>query len=361
MPLEPDLTQAKQAEAEKQFTAFLAALSPAWDFDFRLLWPKSHPLPFKCEPAIDARLDNQNEAFDDLRDMNEGGYGIYVVVNETDGEGVKTANVVRVRACFADLDDGLPDRAWPLPPSMLVQTSANKFQAYWLLADRMTVEQFAQVEARLVADYGADPNAVDLARVLRVPGFANTKGEPFPVRFAIEPTGEVYTAAELVAAFPPIAKAADRKPQKPSPVNQPVNVAVLKSALDHLAAIPHPAVKRLDHRHGGGLSTSYADSYDAWWKFGIAIYRALGDDGFPLWDAWSKSSRTYPGIEASRAKWETFAAGARHDDACTVGSVFHAAKRHGWSHSQAMTRSLLSNALSKFNNQKKMIVSKGNE
>ena len=352
MPLEPDLTQAKQAEAEKQFTAFLAALSPAWDFDFRLLWPKSHPLPFKCEPAIDARLDNQNEAFDDLRDMNEGGYGIYVVVNETDGEGVKTANVVRVRACFADLDDGLPDRAWPLPPSMLVQTSANKFQAYWLLADRMTVEQFAQVEARLVADYGADPNAVDLARVLRVPGFANTKGEPFPVRFAIEPTGEVYTAAELVAAFPPIAKAADRKPQKPSPVNQPVNVAVLKSALDHLAAIPHPAVKRLDHKYGGGLSTSYADSYDTWWKFGIAIYRALGDDGFELWDEWSKSSRTYPGTAASHAKWATFAAGARHDDACTVGSVFHAAKRHGWSHGQAVSRSLLRGALSKFNNEK---------
>ena len=42
MPLEPELTEAKQAEAARQFTAFLAALSPAWDFDFRLCKRRSN-------------------------------------------------------------------------------------------------------------------------------------------------------------------------------------------------------------------------------------------------------------------------------------------------------------------------------
>ena len=53
--------------------------------------------------------------------------------------------------------------------------------------------------------YGSDPQAKDLCRVLRIPGFLHQKkpDEPHMVRFA-GGTGSPYSRTELVRAFPPM-------------------------------------------------------------------------------------------------------------------------------------------------------------
>jgi putative DNA primase/helicase len=74
------------------------------------------------------------------------------------------------------------------------------------------------------------------------------------------------------------------------------------------------------------LSHLDADDYDRWTKAGLALKCSLGDDGFDLWDEWSKESGKYSEVEA-REKWDSFK--PRHGGV-TVGSIFYWAQQAGW-------------------------------
>ncbi len=146
----------------------------------------------------------------------------------------------------------------------------------------------------------------------------------------------------MQAAFPPVEAPAKRPTASAINPGGPVDIGVLRAALDHLRDTPHP-----DHKG----SRSYADHYEAWVLFGLAIYRALGEEGFELWDEWSSSAERYPGTEVCRKKWSTFAASVVSSNPVTVGTIFHTARRHGFSLLQAQTRSALQSALAKYNKQ----------
>lgn len=71
---------------------------------------------------------------------------------------------------------------------------------------------------------------------------------------------------------------------------------------------------------------AYIEPYDRdeWVKMGMAIKSELGDDGFSVWDEWSRQADNYdPG--AARDSWRSF-----RDGAITGGSLFHQAKTNGW-------------------------------
>lgn len=56
-----------------------------------------------------------SEHWDTLTRASQNGAGVFVTVNETDGQGRKTANITRVRAVFVDTDGGgklLQSRCW---------------------------------------------------------------------------------------------------------------------------------------------------------------------------------------------------------------------------------------------------------
>jgi len=174
---------------------------------------------------------------------------------------------------------------------------------------------------RIVEKHGADSNAADPVRVLRVPGFYHCKGKRALVRLT-KCGGRRYTTAELVKAFPPIKRARPNRSRVAT--SDTVDQGALQSALEHLAATQHP-----HSRHSEG---TYVDHYDTWVRFGLAIKRALGEDGFATWDEWSRFSDRYPGEESSRAKWDALDVDGRSaDNAVHVGTVFHTAKRQGWS------------------------------
>ena len=115
-------------------------------------------------------------SWETLARLNQRGAGIFVTINRTDGKRRTIANITDVRAVWAELDEGWPE-SLPLEPSLVVESSPDRWHAYWL-ADGMSAEDDAGVMARLVSDYGSDPNAADLARVLRLPGFYNRKRTP---------------------------------------------------------------------------------------------------------------------------------------------------------------------------------------
>ncbi len=147
-----------------------------------------------------------------LAALNRTGSDIYVTVNETDGVGRRAENISRVRCVFADYDAFVPEH-WKLVPSMLVESSPGKAQAYWLLKEPVEPSaQWAAVERAVVWETGADRNVCDIARVLRVPGFVNHKYEAKPlaqllISWNSMTTWEVrrYTLDEIEAAYGAIA------------------------------------------------------------------------------------------------------------------------------------------------------------
>ncbi|MHA7852518.1 DNA-primase RepB domain-containing protein [Roseovarius sp.] len=139
--------------------------------------PKLDPLSRRCAGLS---LDDVVARLPTLEDLNEQGAAIYVAVNEFDGHR-RRENLVRVRGVHADLDgvenDTLEAIRARLKPTIEVQTSSPQhWHFYWLLApgETLAAEQAEAINRGLV-ELGADPAAVDVARLLRLPGFRHMK------------------------------------------------------------------------------------------------------------------------------------------------------------------------------------------
>lgn len=65
---------------------------------------------------------------------------------------------------------------------------------------------------------------------------------------------------------------------------------------------------------------------DTWLRIGMAVKSEMGDDGFDLWDTWSQADETYRAADA-RSVWKSIHSNGK----ITIGTLFHDAKRHGWS------------------------------
>jgi hypothetical protein len=240
-----------------------------------------------------------------LRREHDFGAGIYVVIGETDGAGRKAENITRIRAVWQEDDDGYAG-AFPIAPSMIVQTSPGHFHRYWLVegawpADEQGRADFAAIMERMVETYASDKSAKDISRVLRVPGFFHRKADPHLVRI-VEASGKRYTRAQLVAAFPPI----EREPRKEAPRTEwrprHGEDERIRKALDHI----NP------------------DDRDVWLQVGMALKDELGDAGRSLWDQWSRRSDKFDERDQDKT-WRSF---RRHD--IKIGTLFHYAKQNGW-------------------------------
>jgi hypothetical protein len=145
----------------------------------------------------------------EAKQWNGQGWGVCATVQKFEGARRKE-NLVRIRAWAIDLDAG--DKASqrarvarsPVVPSSIVETK-NGYHVYWYARDARP-EHYRGLLDRLVAFFGADKNARDLARVLRVPGFLHLKNpaDPFLVQHVFGPNRAlVYTERQMFAAFPP--------------------------------------------------------------------------------------------------------------------------------------------------------------
>lgn len=137
---------------------------------------------------------------------NEQGFGIFVSVNTFDGARRKE-NLTTINAWAIDMDEGTKLDQYnrlirsPLVPSMVVETKRG-YQAYWI-AKRAKPEHWnAIVLERLVPHFGADKNARDLCRILRLPGYLHQKDpqEPFLVK-RVWKHEVAYTEQQIGQAF----------------------------------------------------------------------------------------------------------------------------------------------------------------
>lgn len=194
-------------EAAKQFLTDLCGDSPITlqTFSDRKDAKGRDPLARVFHGSVD-------EHSDALRKRQQEGAGVFVQVNEGDGHGRRSENVVRVRAVFVDLDgtplDSLLETARKAgcPPSFVVESSPGKYHVYWRVCG-CPLDQFSAIQEALAEKFNADPACKDLARVLRLPGFIHQKDQdkPFLVRVILDnhqllgdyPADELVTKLDL--------------------------------------------------------------------------------------------------------------------------------------------------------------------
>lgn len=141
---------------------------------------------------LDFKTDKQNtpalpiESWDDATIWNQKLYGIFWTVNEFIGPR-KKENLKRIISWSVDIDEGSKESQREriklfLTPSMIVETKRG-YQCYWNAIDA-TAEEYDKIQNRLVDFFGADNNAKDIARILRVPNYYHQKNpkDPFIIK-----------------------------------------------------------------------------------------------------------------------------------------------------------------------------------
>ena len=143
-----------------------------------------------------------DEFVDQFIRLQGQGAGIFVTINQTDGKGRKTENIVRVRAVFVDLDGSPlgPILSAPLSPHLIIESSPGRYHAYWIV-EGIDREHFALIQKQLIARYQADPAVHDLPRVMRLPGFLHQKQEPFLTKIIQESVEQPFSAQQFLDAF----------------------------------------------------------------------------------------------------------------------------------------------------------------
>lgn len=239
-------------------------------------------------------------------------------MNETDG--IRSAeNVKRVRAVWFDDDAGNVDpSAFPLPPSVVVNTSPNKHHLYWLVSDRWDAdangrEDFRKLMGALIS-MGSDPNAKDLSRVLRLPGTYHHKtASPHLVRIIVPASGEPkrYTRQELLGAF-------RIEPVESAPVISD-GTAFMRGRERRSASFDLARVS-------DALAGSSSEDRAKWIKFGMALKRdvspVLGEKGaYQLWEDWSRGSGKF-NLSETKRQWSSF---RDKEEGVGLGTLLHLA------------------------------------
>jgi hypothetical protein len=126
-----------------------------------------------------------------LKDQNHNGSDVFIGMNPMkDGIPNRTKeNVREIRHVYLDLDEDSGASLHAVrtsgdapSPNFVLDTSPGKHQVVWRV-EGLDREQAESLLRSLAAQFGGDPAATDISRVLRLPGFVNRKySETFVVR-----------------------------------------------------------------------------------------------------------------------------------------------------------------------------------
>ncbi|MDA0187320.1 MAG: DNA-primase RepB domain-containing protein, partial [Proteobacteria bacterium] len=242
MPLKPS-----KAEAQR----FLDLLEPGGMFTFQILDDDKDRNRQHLKKVLHGDLERH---FDNLVHYNEQGAGIFVVINQTDFKGRKASNVLKVRACFVDLDGAPlePVLNHQLEPTTVVESSKGRWHAYFPCSD-MPLEAFTPMQHAIADAFDGDHACCDLPRVMRLPGFFHQKvqrgirSEPFMTRIESAHDDLSYTYAELQEAFPTPEKPAVEQTDSDFDTDGKADLEALREALAHIDPEPRENWIKIGH------------------------------------------------------------------------------------------------------------------
>jgi hypothetical protein len=187
--------------------------------------------PHRANPAK-GRIGARKGPFDleAAEQWQQEGRGIYLVIN--DG-GDRKSEITACRAFFVEWDDRPIDwqlNAWRelgLPePSLIVLSGGKSAHCYWLLEQPIAPQEWAPLQAELIAYAGGDPHCKDASRVMRLPGcwYIDASGEPTALVELVHVSGQRYSPNDIALALLPDEFAepvAGTAPHREIPLEQP--------------------------------------------------------------------------------------------------------------------------------------------
>ncbi len=323
-PITPDIAIAR---------AFLAELAPGeTNFSFQT-FDDGQSKRTELVHVFHGSLDSH---FPELARLSSRGAGIYATVNRTDMKGRKAENVIAVRAIFVDLD-GTPlenAKRFDFLPSIAVQTSPKRYHLYWLVAG-IQRDEFQPIQKRMINLIGSDKSVNDLSRVMRLPGFAHRKKEPFEVCFKTLRHGEPYSRDTFLSAldaaeFSHGVRLTVSNSSAHLPGGDERKSKLAKAALNVHAPPPY-TINEVD-RICSALRCIPAEERETWLAVGFALKSLTAHEWpeelcFKIFDGWSRTTTRDNFAEGSQqSQWNSF----RPEGGVTAGTIFDLAKRHGW-------------------------------
>ena len=256
--------------------------------------------------------------FENLPEWFDKRYEAFMMIGQTDGTGHAVDNVQAVHAIAVDFDEEVDLEAMTGPaarPSFVNETSPGHTHAVWLLDIPIDPMEANWLMRAMVKRLGGDPACVAANHVVRLPGSVNHKRNHL-VRLA-EPMDELprkYSVEFLTHAF-----------------DARLVTNFLRNAqprFDTHLRIASPTENQADLIQDleSALKTLEAKDYRRWIKFGFALQR-LGNEGFKLWQDWSRTATNYD-ASIMDTKWASLAASDGGN--VTPASIFFEAASHGW-------------------------------
>jgi RepB DNA-primase from phage plasmid len=140
-----------------------------------------------------------------LQEQNQSGADVFIGMNPVrDGSRSRTKEQIReIRHAYLDLDEeagaslnAIRTTGDVPPPNFVLDTSPGKHQVVWRVEGLDTSHAETLLRA-LASQYGGDPAATDVSRLLRLPGFTNRKyNDAFVVRVHHE-TDAIYNGQDF--------------------------------------------------------------------------------------------------------------------------------------------------------------------
>ncbi len=162
----------------KLFNSFLD--SEADFFTFQTFDDNSKRKDRQLARVLHGTLD---EHYQELCHLQSKGAGVFITINETNGQGRAAQHILKVRALFVDLDGSPlePILSAPIEPHLIVESSPNRYHVYWFIND-CPLGRFSAIQKQLAERFKGDSCVHDLARVMRLVGFIHQKYEAYQTR-----------------------------------------------------------------------------------------------------------------------------------------------------------------------------------
>ncbi len=211
-------------------------------------------IKFLQEPAAFSEfrlIDHEGNVKRQFKDRSDLGLGkLDQLVDSAESHNVFYSVVPRVReagtrdacgpanAVWCDYDNADVLPTWKLQPSATVKTSPGKFQVYWLLESPLEdLDLLESLNHSIAIAEGGDLQAIDRARVLRLPGSRNWKYPDGPlVELDLWDPLQRFSLDGLKHCYPPVERLVEaRRGRALKPVRTPTWLSVVFDALiDHL-------------------------------------------------------------------------------------------------------------------------------
>lgn len=244
-----------------------------------------------------------------LKTENKKKLNVSVAINRVVGNKRTSARVRSINALFIDSDDGKQSLESLLSlrvvPHVIVETSPNRFHAYWLVKDCKT-EQFKALQIALANHFKTDLNICDLARVMRLPGTINWNHEkPFLAHIVHESDSSPVSVTTLVNKLRLVLS------QPAKPFEETSKAAIELDARSRTSAVLLVKIRK-------ALSHLNADDRTQWLRAGMAIHSAMpGPDGYDLWTDWSKPCSKFDAVDQNTT-WSKF----KPNGGMNIGSLY---------------------------------------